>query len=634
MNCAYLAANVIYALFTHVVCMLSSGMDKGQTHDRAAVLRASVFFSVSSIGMILVNKAAATVFANVFLLLMMQNLATILILVLRSQDVAGLSAAVAREWAPCAVLFSLNIFSSLKSLSLISVATFTILRNTQPLCAVVLESVCFRETYSTQSIVFLAEVLVGAVLYSSHDVHFHAQGYAWAGLHVLSMTLYSVLVKHKSQRLKLTAAQMSYYNNVLSIPFLLLSFVYTLHWQALKHSLVHCLQSLYCIVVVLGSCVCGYLISVSGFMAQEQMSPTSWLCLNNFSKIPAIIASFFLFRVQCSVAMMHGIVVSCMSAYLYALSRKHDTSTNKQFLGLVMALSCLVWLHRVPSLADLTATRHALKPPKKDIYLYHESNGRLGNQLFQFASMDGIARRNHARLCLQPSYRWYAPFQNYRIQKAFEEFNESFMGHNTKPCTVATNIKYISGDKSFLKTHEMFKEDVNVGGYLETFRYFEPFVRSRLRFKTHILHNAKQYMSSFKDYTTVGVHVRFYETTVMNLSDESYFQRAMNFMRRKHKNVYFIVTSDNMQQCAQMQVFAKPNVHLVQRSHDPVLDMAILAQCKHIILSTGTFGWWSAFLGADLHGGLVVYDRNGMGDWKQSKIYNYTDYYFEHWIGL
>ena len=614
--------------------MLSSGMDKAPTHDRAAVLRASVFFSVSSIGMILVNKAAATVFANVFLLLMLQNLATILILVLRSQDVAGLSAAMAREWAPCAALFSLNIFSSLKSLSLISVATFTILRNTQPLCAVVLESVCFRERYSVQSIVFLAEVLVGAVLYSSHDVHFHAQGYAWAGLHVLSMTLYSVLVKHKSQRLKLSAAQMSYYNNVLSIPFLLLSFVYTLRWQALKHSLGHCLQSLYCIVVVLGSCVCGYLISVSGFMAQEQMSPTSWLCLNNFSKIPAIIASFFLFHVQCSVAMMHGIGVSCMSAYLYALSRKHDTSTTKQVLGLLMALSCLVWLHRVPSLAGSTARSRALKPPKKDIYLYHESNGRLGNQLFQFASMDGIARRNHARLCLQPKYRWYAPFKNYEDSTAFVQFNNSFVGHQLQDCSIPSNVQYVSGDAVFLKDILDTKENKNIIGVLETFRYFEPSVRSRLRFNDSILRNAKKYLINFQAYITVGVHVRFYETARMRISDESYFQRAMTFMQRQHKNVYFIVTSDNMQQCAQMEVFAKPNVHLVQKNHDPVLDMAILAQCKHIILSTGTFGWWSAFLGADLHGGLVVYDRNGMGDWKQSKIYNYTDYYFEHWIGL
>ena len=306
-------------------------------------------------------------------------------------------------------------------------------------------------------------------------------------------------------------------------------------------------------------------------------------------------------------------------------------SRVKTSIEMLVILYSLCWLP-IQSI-QTNPKQQSQQQPEKQIQLFHESIGRLGNQLFQYASMYGIAQQNHALLCVHPKYRWYMPYENHRINLAFQEFHQSFVGHELQSCSLPSNFDSISGDDNFLFDMPEFKRDTNVIGYLETFRYFAPSMRSKLRFNGNVLHEAQEYMSKFQNYTTVGIHVRFYETATMRISPAAYFDKAMSFMQHRYHNFHFIVTSDNIRQCAQMDIFSRPDVHLVEKQYMPVIDMAILAQCNHIIISTGSFGWWAAFLGADMHGGLVMYDKDGMGTYHWG-AFNHTDYWFDHWLGM
>ena len=42
-------------------------------------------------------------------------------------------------------------------------------------------------------------------------------------------------------------------------------------------------------------------------------------------------------------------------------------------------------------------------------------------------------------------------------------------------------------------------------------------------------------------------------------------------------------------------------------SSDPMLDLAVLSSCDHIVASGGTFSWWAAFLGPTQKGGIVIH---------------------------
>ena len=63
-------------------------------------------------------------------------------------------------------------------------------------------------------------MFLGSVMYGYHDLEYHSAGYVWALLHNLSMTCYLVLIKLNNSQLDLKANEMSVYNNVLSLPFL------------------------------------------------------------------------------------------------------------------------------------------------------------------------------------------------------------------------------------------------------------------------------------------------------------------------------------------------------------------------------------------------------------------------------
>lgn len=48
------------------------------------------------------------------------------------------------------------------------------------------------------------------------------------------------------------------------------------------------------------------------------------------------------------------------------------------------------------------------------------------------------------------------------------------------------------------------------------------------------------------------------------------------------------------------------DVEFVPSHNDSAVDMCILSRCAHVIITTGTYGWWAAYLS----GGTVIYSAN------------------------
>merc|ERR1712038_1953193 len=72
---------------------------------------------------------------------------------------------------------------------------------------------------------------------------------------------------------------------------------------------------------------------------------------------------------------------------------------------------------------------------------------------------------------------------------------------------------------------------------------------------------------------------------------------AKSFLQQKMLNskMVFIVASDDHKWCQEM--FANQNdVRMTNFDNSAELDLAILSQCDHSIISFGTFGFWTAYL--------------------------------------
>lgn len=313
-------------------------------HNECIVIRNSFFFAVSSISMILLNKASISMFPDVFCLLLCQNLTTVLILKMTHKPLIQFKPEIARSWSFCTFLFCVNIGSSLQSLKFISVATFTVLRNTQPLLSCAFQLCNKQKQIKAESLFYLFGVFIGAIVYCIHDLELNLPGFIYATLHVFSMALYSLHVKEKSLKFNLSPQEMSFYNNILSLPLLVFNIILSHSLDSgysLKNAVSECHQKSECVVILLISCLGGFCVSVTGFQAQNVMSATSWLCLNNVSKIPAILISLVCFGGFYSIDTFHGMFISIICATFYSISNIRAMSTTMHVFALIVMSSSI-----------------------------------------------------------------------------------------------------------------------------------------------------------------------------------------------------------------------------------------------------------------------------------------------------
>lgn len=269
-------------------------------------------------------------------------------------------------------------------------------------------------------------------------------------------------------------------------------------------------------------------------------------------------------------------------------------------------------------------------------YVTMNFKGRLGNEIFEYASLYGIARHNqmipvvddkfHLRRIFKISLTSVKPLTNI---KRF---------HEAKAC--AFDEKAFVLDKKYNWTLSV---------YLQSWKYFNDYsedLRKEFRFKETIQAQAVQ---KFNDIvkarnvtdkyklTYIAVHVR--RGDMLNsrpnvnlgytIANVSYVNNAMSWFQEKYPSAFFIFASDEIAWCKAN--FNKPNTAFITQRNSPEVDMAILSQCNHSIITTGTYGWWSAWLS----GGQTIYyknfPRNGSG---LARLFDSKTYFPPNWIAM
>ena len=267
-------------------------------------------------------------------------------------------------------------------------------------------------------------------------------------------------------------------------------------------------------------------------------------------------------------------------------------------------------------------------------------NVGLGNQLFAFASIVGIATVNR----MLPVF----PRKLLPLKKIFLLTNTrhlSFKNINIDRVTPVQKGPQMYDGRT--KTIQQMKKDIQLRGYYHSWRYFEDnevYIRKELQFKPSLLRQVDEFLSSADipedwtghNVTRVGIHVRrgnFLTPLGQNfgytVATAEFLANAMAYFLRHFPRVQFAVTSDDIAWCRTNI----PNGSHVLYSEGKrrQLDLAISAQCQHMIVSTGTFSWWAGWL-AD---GITVYYRHypkrgsALG-----RHFVPEDYYPSHWIPM
>jgi hypothetical protein len=345
--------------------------DTQAANPMVAVISACIATSVVSVSMVLLNKAIVLSIPFAGGLVLLQNMATVLLV----QSYRGcrvpsdLGCQTIQSYILCAFLFGANTFTSMLSLTYLSVTAFTILKNAQSIISYPLDYFLRGEQLKPVSIYLLFTILLGTCAYCGHGLRTNVEGLAWALAHLLSTTLYTVLTKMRLQeegdKLNQTL-DLAWYNNVLSAPLVGAAAAV----QALNtHTpLIKPECGLHCWIMVAISCFGGCAMSVTSLRTQALMSPVTFLVFNNLNKIPAILISAAIWphleTAKTSQEIM-GIVLSLYGGFLYSLSKQGDVNPVALFISLALSIALIPLI----ILGELSEQQGA---PKLNVTTYRE----------------------------------------------------------------------------------------------------------------------------------------------------------------------------------------------------------------------------------------------------------------------
>ena len=222
----------------------------------------------------------------------------------------------------------------------------------------------------------------------------------------------------------------------------------------------------------------------------------------------------------------------------------------------------------------------------------------LGNELFQYAAMLGVADRRGYDVRLPPSAQHHL---GELIELDVPTYTTEELGR----------LRYRFAQRYPFFGYEPTLEEIpdwcDLFGFFQSSRHFPDGdrLRERFRIKADVGAAAEHLFSALPDERpVVGVHVRRGETAAgthwLQLFDIGYYQRALE--RFSDLDVQFLLVSDEPDWCREN--FALQDSTIVELAPAPV-HFAVLARCDHLIIANSTFSWWAAWF-QEPRGGRVV----------------------------
>lgn len=261
-------------------------------------------------------------------------------------------------------------------------------------------------------------------------------------------------------------------------------------------------------------------------------------------------------------------------------------------------------------------------------------DGRLGNQLFQYAFLNTIAKKNEKIVVVNMEQLieifdienknlkniQLGKYCRFLARRALIPFLEIFVRLKL------INYVYQNRDEKFLPlpTFSIHKGLFPITLVKTDFFQSENFFaqdKIDFRIKEKYIDDAKSFLTNIPSgFTKIFVHVRrgdylfeeYFGIKGINLP-KNYYEKAIRVITKDVKKPYFIFLSDDPEfvECCFEYIENK----IISRNSTGI-DLAIMSLCEYGIASNSTFSWWGAYLMKNRK--RVIFPKYWLG-WK-SKI--------------
>ena len=234
------------------------------------------------------------------------------------------------------------------------------------------------------------------------------------------------------------------------------------------------------------------------------------------------------------------------------------------------------------------------------------TKGRLGNQMFQYAALVGIAKNLKYEHCIPDHSKasWFDKDVNGNIVTVHHQLQHLFeLNH------LNGRFGVVNGYDVELQQHEFCKElfnecpdNSNLIGHFESYKYFENAdneIRNDYTFKEHILESASNFYKEKNIQNSVCINVRrgdFIKFQDHHLPcTESYYMKCIEALGKDRQ---YLIISDDIEWCKKIFIgnnfiFNDSFIDEISKAH---FDMCLGSLCSDFIISNSTFSWWMAYL--------------------------------------
>ena len=253
--------------------------------------------------------------------------------------------------------------------------------------------------------------------------------------------------------------------------------------------------------------------------------------------------------------------------------------------------------------------------------------GRLGNQMFQFAAVKGIAKNRGYEYCFPPSRN----LNEWTDHQLFNLFKLS--------ATTSLNIQFIDVDRpTIVETGFEFDDNlfhncpdwVNIQGFFQSEKYFkhiEDEIRKDFCFIPEIYNPTMEIFKSIVgNGSAVSLHIRRgdYVTNPNHpIQTFDYYLKALEYF---DSDLPVLILSDDTSWCKEQKMFSDDRF-LISESDNCYADLCIMSLCDYHIICNSSFSWWGSWLAKSKK---TIAPKNWFGG--DCINHNTDDLYLKDWI--
>ena len=253
--------------------------------------------------------------------------------------------------------------------------------------------------------------------------------------------------------------------------------------------------------------------------------------------------------------------------------------------------------------------------------------GRLGNQMFQYAAIKGIAKNRGYDFIVSPPN--YFGMTDPNVRSASDNIYSTFKLESAKQGTQAVRIVKESGFAFDQNLFDACDDNVDLYGYFQSEKYFkhiEDSIRKDFSFLDHIkIPTLEMFDETFGESEVISLHIRrgdYVGNQNHPLQNIEYYKTGLNFF---DNDIPVIIFSDDIEWCKEQIIFSGDRF-IFSENNNAGTDLMLQSLCKYHIIANSSFSWWGSWLAKSKK---VIAPKKWLG-----RNVNLNDLYCENWIGI